>query len=420
VKWQWPKSSPDYKWPASLLSLGKTPRRALLAVIFHVAHAAGRCARWFRPRRSAILAIRTDGIGDAVLAEPMLASFARQFPDHALHLWAPPSVCELLRAAPYIDVRGEILRGGKQGNLELFASAKWRARLGYRLGREKFTAAAYLAHSPEPLGNWLLASARAEQRWYAPGNTENQFAAQQQSTSLRATRLLHSGLPGRNDLERNALVAHQWGDDIGACMPTVHLDDAAYRAAAEQVRMWRRLAAWLGAQGLVGLMPAASMPVKRYPASAWAEAAGQLWNSGILCGLIGGPEDREQIMEVSSRIGRLPHLRMVQPLDLPATAALIGSLDGLLSVDTGLAHIAMAQDVPTVALIGGGHPKRFFPWPIQRRAVVLNHSMPCEGCRLRCHLREAECVTRIDPMEIAGAMARLLDRPIPIPLRAAG
>jgi ADP-heptose:LPS heptosyltransferase len=420
MKWHWRTSVPDYKWPASVLSLRRAPRRWALAAIFHLSHAAGRLTRWVRPHRQAILAIRTDGIGDAVLAEPMLASFARQFPDHALHLWAPSGVCELFRAAPYLDARREIPRGFKLGNLELFTSPLWRAKMGYRLGRWKFTAAAYLSHSPEPLGNWLVVSARAGQRWYAPGDTDNQFAAQRHSTSHRATRLLNSGLPDRNDLARNAQLAYQWGDEIGECMPTVHLGDAAYRAAADQVQMWRRLAKWLGAQALVGLMPAVSMSVKRYPASAWAAAAGQLWNSGIVCGLLGGPEDRQQIMEVSARIGRLPHLRMIQPLDLPAMSALIGSLDGLLSVDTGLAHIALAQDVPTVAVVGGGHPGRFFPWPIERRAVVLNHSMPCEGCGFRCHLRDAECVTRIDPMEIAAAMARMLGRPVPMPLRAAG
>jgi ADP-heptose:LPS heptosyltransferase len=180
------------------------------------------------------------------------------------------------------------------------------------------------------------------------------------------------------------------------------------------------VAEWLGAERIVALMPAASLAVKQYPAAAWAQAAAALWQRGVMCALIGGPADRPALDEVAARIGSLPHLKLKTALDLPAMAALIGSLDGLLSVDTGLAHIALAQDVPTVALVGGGHPGRFFPWPIPRRAAILNHAMPCEGCRCRCHLRQAECVTKIDPADIAMAMADLLKRPLRLPMRAAG
>jgi ADP-heptose:LPS heptosyltransferase len=415
----WPKSIPDYKWPREALSEGSL-RRGVLTILFHAAHLAGRVARLMHRDRPAILAIRTDGIGDAVLAEPMLRSFGRRFADHELHLWAPAATCQLLRAAPYIDRRMETPRGYREGNMQVFSSAAWRARLGYRLGRHKFTAAAYLSHSPEPLGNWLFASARAARRWYSPGDTENQFQTQRDAAVKRSTLAVTSRGPRPHDLSRNAELARYWNDDIEQCMPTVHLDADARFAAAEQARTWRRVASWLGAEVVVGLMPAAALAVKKYPAAGWAQAAAELWGCGVMCALIGGPEDGAELEEVARRLGSLPHLKMKNPLDLPAMAALIGSLDGLLSVDTGLAHIALAQDVPTVTIVGGGHPKRFFPWPITRRATMLNHSMPCEGCRFRCHLRQAECVTKVDPADIAMAMANLLKRPTPLPMRAAG
>jgi ADP-heptose:LPS heptosyltransferase len=345
---------------------------------------------------------------------------SREFADHELHLWAPAETCDLLRAAPYIHRHCVIPRGYKQGNLLVFNSLSLRMKLAFRLGRWKFALVAYLSHSPEPVGNWLFSSARAEERWYAPGDLENQFAAQQRSAKRAATRPLTASGLKPHDLTRNAELARQWGAQIEQVMPTVHLDEMAWWGAAEQSRSWRRVAAWLGAEMVVGLMPVPSMAVKQYPAAGWAEAGAALWQQGIMCALIGGPSDSWQIEEVSRRFGSLPHLKMSAPLDLPAMAALIGSLDGLLSVDTGLAHVSMAQDVPTVVLVGGGHPKRFFPWPLQRRAAVLNHAMPCEGCMNRCHLRQPECVTLIDPMEIAGAMAGLLRRPTPQPLRAAG
>jgi ADP-heptose:LPS heptosyltransferase len=414
----WPSSLPDFKWPR--YALRQWLRRCLLALLFHLSHAAGRFVLFLKKQKPAILAIRTDGIGDGVLAEPLLHSLARRFADHQLHLWAPAATCELFRAAPYIARRTEIPRGCKDGNLLVFSSATWRMKLGYMLGRTKFAAAAYLAHSPEPLGNWLMVSARAARRWYSPGDTENQFSAQRKLTTASSTLPLPTSGHHRHDLFRNAELAHHWEDDIRHILPTVHLDDAAYAAAAEQARCWRRVAAWLGAEVVVGLMPAAPLSVKEYPASAWAEAAALLWQRGVICALLGSATDIAQVHEVSRRFGSLPHLRMNGWLDLPAMAALIGSLDGLLSIATGLAHISLAQDVPTVALVNGAHPLRYLPWPIARRAAVLNHAMPCAGCKNRCHLPEPQCLTRIDPADIAGAMAQLLNRPVPRPLRAVG
>jgi ADP-heptose:LPS heptosyltransferase len=91
-------------------------------------------------------------------------------------------------------------------------------------------------------------------------------------------------------------------------------------------------------------------------------------------------------------------------------AAIVAELDGLLSVDTGLAHLAVAQKVPTVVLVTGGTPARFFPWPNAKHHLVLNIPTPCSGCHDRCTLPEAECITHITPDEIVAAYARLKGR----------
>jgi ADP-heptose:LPS heptosyltransferase len=418
----WPKSLPDYQWPRAATSWRSLPRRWCGAAAFHACHLAGRVVRRLFRHEPAVLVIRTDGIGDAVLAEPMIGSLARLYAGHEKHLWAPAETCELLRAAPWADCLTPLPRGRKDGNLSVLQSPGLRARLGYRLGRRKFQAVFYIAHSPEPLGNWLLASARAKQRWYAPGNLENQFAAQRAATVAAATTLLELPPAGAgHDLVRNARLALQWGADIRTVMPTVHLDEEAYAAAGPQAGAWRKTAAWMRADGIIGLMPAASLTVKEYPAASWTAVAQALWHQRrMVCALLGGPQDQAAMEQVASEFGRLPHLKMVGPLDLPAMAALLGALDGLMTVDTGLAHISLAEDVPTVVLVGGGHPGRFFPWPLTRRAAVLTHAMPCAGCSCKCHLSQAKCVTGIEPAEIVAGLFGLLDRPKRLPLRAVG
>jgi ADP-heptose:LPS heptosyltransferase len=399
----WPSSLPDYRWPLSATSLGAGPRRLGLAALFHISHAWGRCVSLFFRQRPAVLMIRTDGLGDAVLAEPMMANLARRFPGREFILWGPAATCDLMRECPYVARRMEIPRGYKQGNLEVFRSARWRMRMGYLFGRWKFEVAAYLAQSPEPLGKWVLVSARARERWYSSGNTENQFAEQQARTVKAANKVL-SPLPAGHELARNAHLARQWGDDIGGRLPVVF---PATTGAAEQWNAWTGAAEKIGASRIAGLVASGMEAMKEYPHRHWAKVAARLWKEErTVLALIGGPGDTANLDRLGSAIGG-PHLRMTACMSIPSLAALIGRLDGFFSVDTGLAHIALAQNVRSVILCGGGHPKRFLPWPATRRAVVLNHSMPCEGCMNRCILPTAECVTRIEPERIVEAWMSL-------------
>jgi ADP-heptose:LPS heptosyltransferase len=413
----WPKSVSDYKWPRGMLTARHAPARWMRAAVFHACYAAGRAVSFFRSNPPAILAIRTDGVADAVLAEPMLSSLSRRFPGCEFHLWAPEDVCQLLGAARYIQRRMIVPRGFKHGNLQLFRRASLRAALGYRLGRWPYQTVAYLSHSPEPLGNWLMSSARSRQRWYVPGDTANQYAAQRMAASRAATSLFvrtdRLDL-GRHDLTRNARVAGQWGDGIEQRLPHIELSESAAWFAGEQIELWRGAMKWYGANTLIGLMPAPSSAAEKYPPGAWAIALAELWRSHrVLVALLSTPDNGEAAYEIATRLGSLPHVRLNRPINLLSLAAVIGSLDGFLTVDGGLAQVALAQDVPTVALVSPCNPSRFFPWPIPRRATILYQTPSAEN-------RPSEFATRIDPMEIVRATQELMFPAASMPLRIAG
>ena len=404
----WPASTPDYRWPSSDTSPLGLPIRLPFAILFHVAHAIGRLLRRFRPQPGQICVIRTDGIGDALLFEPALRSLANRFPDKSIHLWAPAAVCELFAAYPVVSRRAAILRGAKAGNLTYFRSLRWRAKLGYRLGRSTFDLAIYPARSPEPMGNWLLASLSAREKWVTFGDTENQFDWQRERTAGAATRVLQPPNTGGHELDYNVHLASQWNEDISGDWPLVQVSDGSKERAATLVRQWWATASESNATQLVGVMPVSSMAVKGYAAESWRQVIADLWRRHrAMCVLLGGPSDKKALNELVQLLGDVPHVRLPAGTDLLTVAAVLPRLDALLSVDTGLAHLAIAQDVPNVVLRTGGHPGRFFPWPVATRSVVLGKPMPCEGCRCRCVLREAECVTRISPGEIVGAYLRL-------------
>ena len=403
----WPKSIPDYRWPDRRYTAWWSVRRAVLALIFHAARMAGRIVGIIRPNSAAILVIRTDGIGDAVLFEPALRSLADRCAGQQLHLWAPAATCELFGQHPSVSQTLAVPRGGKAGNLEYFDSARWRAVMGWRLGRHAFAVAAYAVESPEPLGDWLLSSVRARQRWYCPGDTENQFGWQRERTSSLASRLLASRVQGGHELLRNAHLANQWGG-VADSMPRIALGAQERWQAEEQARTWRKLASAVGARGIVGIMSGSAAAVNAYPAASWAQVIRMLWTQHrAMAAFFGGSNDQPRITEISRLIPDVPHGQLPPNFGLRAAAASLQMIDGLISVDTGLAHVATALNVPTVVLRHGGHPGRFFPWPTNTASPVLSHPMPCEGCRGRCVQPEAQCLTRIAPEEVVSAYAEL-------------
>jgi ADP-heptose:LPS heptosyltransferase len=401
-------SLPNYKWPEPLTGWAAAPRRWAGAIAFHAAYWIGRATDWIADApRPGVLVIRTDGLGDAVLFEPALRSLAERFAEHELHLWAPAPVCDLYRSAPYVAHLTAIPRGCKPGNLEYHASPTWRARVGYAIGRHRFDIAVYPAESAEPLGNWLLASVRAEERWIVDGDTENQFQWQKARAVMAATGILSRRPGGGHELERNAHLATQWKapTDITGDHPQVHVSADAAQVAFGRVRHWRSLAQRLDAAAIVGVVPAGTLASKSYRPAAWAAVLAGLWQEHrLLPAFIGTAAEAGPIDAILGHLPEMPYLRLGGDIDVLALAALLGKLDAVLSVDTGPAHLAQAQGVPTVVLCGGGYPGRFFPWPNARDAIVLNHRMPCEGCASRCHLPEPECLTKIAPADVVAAV----------------
>jgi ADP-heptose:LPS heptosyltransferase len=416
----WPSSAPDYLWPEHFKSEGMAVIARCLAAVFYVAYALGSVLRLLTERfyqfeAPPTLLIRTDGIGDALLFEPALESLARTSSPSEIHLWAPKPTCQLFVECPTITRRFPVPRGGKDGNLLYYKSIYWRARIGFELGRWSFERVIYPVESPEPFGNWLFVSARAQERWINAGDTSNQFEWQQARTHEQATRIFEPRPGHAHELLRNEYLTDQWAQERKLRRPRVHLGASAVDRANRLVLEWQRIAQRNGASELAGLVVGGTAHVNHYPGESWAAALRRLWEQQrVMAVLLGGPLDRGAMDEVSRHLHDVPHVRLLRSVDVLTTAAIVRRLDCMLSVDTGLAHIALSMRVPAVVLVGGGHPGRFFPWPGTHQQAILNAPMPCDGCGNRCHLPEPSCITRIAPDAIVEAYHMLRVRNVSI------
>jgi ADP-heptose:LPS heptosyltransferase len=116
-----------------------------------------------------------------------------------------------------------------------------------------------------------------------------------------------------------------------------------------------------------------------------------------------------RVRELSSRLkGMGIEARTVVTDGLVEFLELVSGAKAVLSPDTATAHIAAAFDLPTVAVLGGGHPGQYGPWWNSDRQLWVENRQPCAGCDWLCTQPQSYCVTTITPERIVDAMREVL------------
>ncbi|MGL5922971.1 glycosyltransferase family 9 protein, partial [Chroococcidiopsis sp.] len=108
---------------------------------------------------------------------------------------------------------------------------------------------------------------------------------------------------------------------------------------------------------LVFLMPDSAMPIKRWSTQNFVtvgKALQQKYNATII---VAGGDDEEMARQVRAEIGKTA--RIWQRGTLRELAAGLFQADLAIAVDTGLAHIAAALNVPTITIFGPAWHRRY-------------------------------------------------------------
>lgn len=98
-------------------------------------------------------------------------------------------------------------------------------------------------------------------------------------------------------------------------------------------------------------------------------------------------------------------------LDILTTAAFLSKCRLAVGVDTSLAHIAAALDVPHVIVLNGSQVGRFLPCHPTTTAVCL--PLECFGCAWRCLYPEPYCLSGIKPEFISAVVEKAISSPTP-------
>lgn len=284
--------------------------------------------------RPVLLVLRALGIGDLLTAVPALRALAEAFPHHRRVLVTPAKLATLAIATGAIDAVVPPER-----------VARWRRN---RLAPE----IAVNLHSISPASYGLLLDTDPSRLigFHAPDVAE--------TAGFPVIR------PGEHEVTRWCRLLTENGIPAD---PTRL--DLAVPAPRPQCR----------ANGATLLHPGSSDPVRRWPLDRWAAVATAEVDEGRRCVLTGSAEEEEGARSIAAAAQMDHDHTWLGGTDVVRMASIVSVAARVVSVDTGVAHLATALRRPSVILFGAKHPpSRWGPPQDRPWHRVLWHDSPLE------------------------------------------
>lgn len=280
-----------------------------------------------------ILLVKTSSLGDVIHNLPVVSDIRRHLPQATIDWCVEESCAAIPRLHPGVaDIIPVALRRWRKA---LFSAQTWRELGAFRarIGAADYDA---VVDTQGLVKSALLAGrARGPLCGYAPDSAREPLAARFYDRRFSVAKDLHAVVRNRQ-LAAAALGYELGGEpDYGIAAPAVTFD-------------------WLPPAPYVVFLSATSRDDKLWPEAHWIALGQALQAHGLNAVLpAGNAVERARASRLAAAI---PHAIAAPPLAIDQLAALLAGARGVVGVDTGLSHLAVALPVPTVALYTATDP----------------------------------------------------------------
>ncbi len=338
---------------------------------------------WDLPADGRILAVRLDGMGDALMTGPALRALKGLVPKGSVTALVSPMAADCARRIPGVDQ--VLIHEAPWMKIAAAAPAADRALID-RLGAQAFDAAViFTVYSQSPLPAALVCYLAGIPRRLAHCR-ENPYHL---LTDWVAETEPHHGI--RHEVRRQL--------DLVATIGAAASDESLALTVPEPALAWA--AQWRPSRGpLVVIHPGAQAPSRRYPAESYATVVRLLEQElGAHCLITGRESERALLAEVKS--GAVSGARILCEGSFDQLAAVIRMADIMITNNTGPAHMAAALGTPVVVLYALTNPQHE-PW--QAAARVLSADVPCRNCyKSVCPSGHHRCLRDVSPRAVVDA-----------------
>jgi radical SAM superfamily enzyme YgiQ (UPF0313 family)/ADP-heptose:LPS heptosyltransferase/predicted O-methyltransferase YrrM/Flp pilus assembly protein TadD len=340
-----------------------------------------------------ILWLRTDSIGDNILAAAMLPHIRDKFPRAKVAAVCQRHIAELYDSCPYVD---EVIPFDKE---RAYQDERYRNAILQLLRSFSPDLALNSVYSREPITDILTMGTNARKRLAFHGNLDNIQSELRDELNPFYTLLISNGKEHETELERHRVFLKGLGIDAPPLRPTVWTNPQDEEYADRFFSTHK-----LSSQKVIAMQPGAQWDYKVY--DKYNAVLEHFSDCSLL--LFGNNKDSAIVEEVCQRYPGNAH-SLVSKTSLRQTSALVRRCSLYLGADSAVAHIACAVGIPNIVILGGGHFGRFFPYSPYTSVVCL--PMECYRCNWRCRYTKPHCIKDIDPLVIVEAMRQTFESP---------
>lgn len=331
-----------------------------------------------------ILIVRLSAIGDIVFASPLIHALRQRYPAARISWLVQPESKALLEHHPELD------------EVVIWPRARWQTLWKERRWLALWREVASFRHSLREQGYDLALDVQGLLKsglltWFSGATQRIGLGSREGSQYLMSATVEKGGEPRRIGSEY-LYLAEQLGLPVDQFEMHVGLSDED-RVYADQLIEKHQLK-----QGFVVICPFTTRPQKHWFNASWQALIEQIaenWQLPVV--MLGGPGDRQPATEIKAA-GAARLVNLVGETNLRQAAALIARGSLVVGVDTGLTHIGIAMNRPTLGLFGSTRP---YLDTTHENAQVIYHPLSCSPCKRKptCH-GSFDCMAEITAAEV--------------------
>ncbi len=345
----------------------------------------GFCIVKYHHVRSLVL-MRTDAIGDNVLASAMLPYLRKKFESASLALVCQDRVAPLYDACPYID---ELVSYSLVG---LLNDEKYRQGVTQRLNALKPDMLINAVYSRDQQNCYLSNTCNAPLKITIEGDTCNIAEDLKIECDKCFTTIVPNAPQCRQELERHAYFLGKLGLQVPKLQPLMWVAKRDYEIVETLFRELK-----LDSEKTLIVFPGSLIEKKKY--KHFYKMLRGLHGYTLL--MLGGSDAEQPCEELCTAYPGLA-FNLAGKTSILQMAAVMSKARLYVGADTSGAHVACAVGLPNVVILGGGHFGRFLPYSGLTTAVCF--PLACYNCNWQCRHSRCHCVDDIRPDVVISAV----------------
>lgn len=305
-----------------------------------------------------------SGIGDSLMATPLIDEIKRCNPGLRLVLVSTEIFAQVFERNPHVDAISTY--GLRRYAIPSFMRMVWRLR------KEEIDVL-FAAQPANTIRHSLItAFSGAKIRLK---HTYDYGTSRERDFSFVYHRLLPDNM-NHHRVELNLDFLRFFGEEIEK--NTVHPRYVLKGEAQDKIETWLKTENRRGyADGLIAIHPGGGRDNKRWVPEGFAVVGNELIKMGFTVCLVGGRDEKELCEMIGDTMDSEEVLNVAGKFSMEETAAFLTRCRCLLTNDTGIMHLATAVGTPVIVIFGPTEPKHIGPF--SRRAKILFNSRNIEN-----------------------------------------